>query len=90
MRDDRSGHGVKGGANVCTPSACKTLWPFRRHDDPLLGAGQVESQALGFGDGVGRNPREKFELRIKLGHIDRDGGGVRLGDLSLKLGAVTV
>ena len=78
MRDDGRCHGVKRGANVRTPSSRNTLWSLRRHDDAVLGAGKMESQALGFGDWVGRNAREKVELRIEFGHVDRDGCVVRL------------
>ena len=91
MRHDGSGHGVKGGANVRTPSAGKTLWSFRCHDDAVLGASQMESQALGLGDWVSRNPRKKIELRIELGHVDRDWGAVALCvSHGVELGPITV
>ena len=90
LRDDGGGHIVKPGANVCTPSACKTLWSLRRHDDAVLGASQMESQALGFGDGVGGNSREKIQLCIELGHVDRDGGAEALRVCAFGLWAASV
>ena len=90
LGDDGSGHGVKGGANLRPPSSRNARRPFRSHNDALLGTGEMESQALGFGDGVSRDPREKIELRIELGHVDIDGGAVALRVVSLKLGAVTI
>ena len=56
----------------------------------MLGAGNMKSQALGLGHGVGRNPREKIELRIELGHVDRDGGAVGLCVCAFGLWAITV
>ena len=53
-------------------------------------AGQMESQALGFGDGVSRDPREKIELRIELGHVDLDGGVVCLRIWAFEQGAITL
>ena len=53
-------------------------------------AGQMESQALGFRNWVGRDPREKIELRIELGHVDLDGCVMRLPLISLQLGAITL
>ena len=55
----------------------------------MAGAGQMESQALGLCDWISRDPREKIELRIELGHVDLDGCVVALRVVSLKLGAVT-
>lgn len=74
------------------PPSRKSLRPFGGHEDTVMGAGKMESQALGLGHGVGRDPREKIELGIELGHIDLDGCVVRLGGVSLglELGAFTV
>ena len=90
LRDDGGGHGVKGGANLRPPSSRNTRRPFRSHNDALLGTGEMESQALGFGDGVSCDPREKIELRIELGHVDLDGCVMRLPLISLQLGAITL
>ena len=90
LGDDGSGHGVKGGANLRAPSARNTRRPLGSHDDPLLGAGQMERQALGLGNWVGRDPREKIELRIELGHVDIDGCAVALRVVSRKLGAIAL
>ena len=56
----------------------------------MAGAGQMESQALGLCDWISRDPREKIELRIELGHVDRDGGAVRLRVCAFGLGAIIV
>ena len=94
MGDDGRGHGVKRGANFCPPSACNTLRPLGGHDNALAAAGQMEGQALGLGEGVGRDLREKIELRIKLGHVDGHGWGVPMAvaclEHGLKLRPVTV
>ena len=78
LGDNGGGHGVKGGANLRPPSSRNTRRPLRSHDDPLMLASKMEGQALGFGDGVSRDPREKIKLRIELGHVDLDGCVVRL------------
>ena len=90
LRDDGRGHGVKGGSNLRPPSSRNTRRPLRSHDDPLMLASKMEGQALGLGNWVGCDPREKIELRIELGHVDLDGCVVRLFVLQgIELGAIT-
>lgn len=54
----------------------------------------MESQALGFSDGVGRDLREEIELGLELSHIDFDGYAMPTPVIilkpGLKLGAVSV
>lgn len=90
FRHDGAGHGVIRGTNLCSPTACDPLWPYRSHDDTLVGAGKMESQALGFGNRVGREFGKKIELCIEIGHVDRDGCAIALRVASLELGALTV
>ena len=88
--DNGGGHRIKGGGNLRAPSSRNPLRSLWGDDEALTGAGQMESQALGLCDRAGRDPYEKIELRIELGHIDRHGCVVRSPVTGLEVGAVAV